>query len=149
MHAIPQPSTRPRIRPWFRSLTLSALVGLALGACATGPTGTGSFDGVGRASDRGTIRVENWNFEDATVHVEANGERRRLGRVDSGTTRSFRLPHSVGSPSRYRLVAVLNVSRREIASVPVDHEGLPVEWNLRHDASTSLLTISESFRGRK
>ena len=64
---------------------------MALMACASGGNTPNPFEASEAGGGRIQIRVENTQFNDATLHALTEGARIRLGRVSGKSTETFRI----------------------------------------------------------
>jgi hypothetical protein len=124
------------------SLIALAAAAIIAGGCAsvTGPTQHRNADA---ASERTTIRVNNYNWSDMTVYLVRNGARMRLGSVSSLEARTFNVPTSLlMSAGEVRLMADPIGSTRVFTSPPVlIAQGQIAEWRLENSLALSSFWI--------
>lgn len=92
---------RLHVRPWLPAV---ALMALSLGACSQG-WGRAKNPFTAPGSDEGeiTVRVENHNFGDATVHALRGGERIRLGNVTGKSEQDFTVNWTFSLPMEFEV----------------------------------------------
>ena len=131
-----------KFRAAFLTLTMAALLAVPAATAQTAPEERSE-------TPRTTVRVINDNWQDITVYAVRAGYRRRLGTVNSFTSRVLTLPPTLLIPSDdLRLIADPIGSRGVYVSEPlVVNAGDVVEWTVRNNIRLSNIFIYR-FRGR-
>lgn len=96
---------RTRSRFFVRLVTLALTVSAPVACYQRGAKQRNPFAAPG--SERGKesirVRVENQNFNDATIHAIRGGERIRLGQVTGKTESTFTLPWTFSLPLQFQV----------------------------------------------
>jgi len=92
----------PTIRRAPRVL-LAALLASSMSGCFGRSEARNPFAGSTRGQERIRIRVENQNFNDATIHAVRGGERVRLGEVTGKSDKDFTLRWSFSVPLEFEI----------------------------------------------
>jgi len=82
---------------------LAALLASSVAGCFGRSEARSPFAGGSRTQERIRIRVENQNFNDATVHAVRGGERVRLGEVTGKSDKDFTLRWSFSVPLEFEI----------------------------------------------
>lgn len=130
----PLPGVRRLSGAAARILLFAAAAGsLGCASSGGGPRGGNPFAGGGTGDDQQIrIRVDNREFNDATIYVIAPSGRKRLGIVTGKTERTFSVRWAVPQPLRVRidLQAGPTCSTREVQADPGDSLDLIVDPGL-------------------
>lgn len=140
------------MRKYHRTLATVLLV-LAAGGCAT--TGGAARNSPGMASESGVIRVENQSVLNLHIYALRGATRVPLGRVETMTSRSFRVPQDFLAAG-VQLMAARPGSPRPLVSEPLSLSGgQQVTWHLQDSPNLSgsptwgVLSFGSAMRHRK